>query len=66
VTSGSNVRVQIAVMSTLPTGARQRLRRAVVLTVLRRGAVLAVLVVIVEYLAVPQLVGASRSLDLLG
>lgn len=60
------MRVQIAVMSTLPTGARQRLRRAVVLTVLRRGAVLAVLVVIVEYLAVPQLVGASRSLDLLG
>lgn len=60
------MRVQIAVMSTLPTGARQRLRRAVVLTVLRRGAVLAVLVVVVEYLAVPQLVGASRSLDLLG
>lgn len=60
------MRVQIAVMSTLPTGARQRLRRAVVLTVLRRGAVLAVLVVVVEYLAAPQLVGASRSLDLLG
>ena len=32
---------------------------------LRRGAVLAVLVIVVEYLVVPQLVGASRSLDLL-
>jgi hypothetical protein len=48
------------------TGAGQRLRRAVVRTVLRRGAVLAVLVVVVGYLVVPQLVVASRSLDLLG
>ena len=40
--------------------------RSVVPRVLRRGAALVVLIVIVEYLVVPRLVGASHHLDLLG
>ena len=47
-------------------GGPPRKARSVSRTLVRRGIVLVVLVVVVEYLVVPRLIGASHHLDLLG